>query len=936
MPRRTGKSPSLWQTLLNRPSQSYSFPQVDKKEYYSAKNDMVKIAMEVEAEALKVSSVAAIKYGFEGNGLEAATVQTKRLTNIEMAVDERPNRIHEDESQAKRHSRSFSTPEVTLTEVNEAPSGDEASDSDDDDVFYTPNTSPRVSIASTASVPETPTHASSPRLSPSDPATPPTFSPVTRTPSSHSIASTSADSSSADGHSIFSSYASSSGSTVLTTPEPSIRSSNKGRSKAKGRETSTTSEEWAKDVRWLVPPPSTPSSSGSSSSRRKNGTQARKSSRSSSANKYQPTTMTTLVEEDEGISASISRANSKSSQSKGKSASNISSPKRRSSTRSSSHPTPPVRPNLSRRRSRSLEDIAAVALGRDDDVFSSSSVSSSAYTAHATTTPSLPSYGTPGYTSLTLPRAPPPSSGFLEPGKKTGKVDLTRSGVAQTTMASVEVTRGLSSSASSSKRFSWLSKDKDLVKAKGKGRQESLFSFTSYRKPPTQVPEGHALVQIWAVGVDGVDASLSGISTEVVSLERRSMSESGRDSDDGTVKRNWGTRRNSSASATSSSKLKQPEVGFVPGRSFVGRIIEVGDEGGARKKGEWVVGLLDVRKCGALQEFVVVDRHRIHSVPHPALPPSALIDPTSTFSPSPVLPAERFEHEPHDSRYPAYTPTRVLSPETPLSPSKTQLTLEELALLPACGVQAYRAVRTFVNPTGWGSHTKGRVLVIRGHDGLGAVATQMLVNRGWRVCVHAPLWNGSHTQEEEEMERIKERVTSWGADEVIFDAGDADGGLAGAVQQMIEDNEVFDGILDTVGGKGIWELGKKLLSRGGNSASDSHGVKQFTTIVGDFPLRPVPSASDHFKASLRSMKGADGNGSCRVAYSWVSVDQDVDFEGGDVAAGLAKLLGECTGSGELRPFVGDGRVVTFERAHEVFRVDGGLEGGGTVVVRVVT
>ncbi|KAL0576273.1 hypothetical protein V5O48_005717 [Marasmius crinis-equi] len=959
MSKRIGRSPTIWQTLLNRPSQSYSFPQVDKKEYYSAKDDMVRVALQVEAESLKVKSVAT-SVPYEGTATEAATLRTTKSIP-QTAGDAHPG----SEPQISHLSHSTSPPELTLVEEEEMPSSNEDSDSDND-IFYTPNASPRVSVASAASVvtvsartPASPTPSPTSSLSYATA----TNANVTRSGSPRSVASTSADSASVDG-SIFSSYASSSSSTVITTPEISERSSSTrgtSRTKGKNKETKVTGmgEDWAKDVRWLVPPPSLSASSSSSrsssSSKSRDKTQPRRHSRSSSASKYQPTIMTTLVEEDEGLPASIRRNNSRSSQSKGKGSSNVSPtnvtpinvspPKRRQSTRSNTSSTPPTRPKLARRRSRSLEDMAM--FGIEDDALSSSSTPSSSYTAPLTT-PSLPSYGTPGYTSLTLPRAPPPSSGFLVPSGKAGKVDLTRSGVAQTTMASVEVTRGLSSSASSSKKFSWLSKEKGLVpvSAKGKGRQESAFSFTSYRKPPAHVPEGHALIQVWAVGVDGVDASLCGISFNGEASnghERRTVSEDGHA--DLKVKRGWSLKRDShtsnhkpSHSAGSNPKLKQPEVGFVPGRSFVGRIMEVGDEDtrGAKKKGEWVVGLTDARECGALQEFIVVERHRIHSVPYPSLPPSGLVDPTSpsppsspAFVPSPARPS----HEPHDSRYPAHIPTSTpLSPDAPRTLSKTQLTIEELALLPACGVQAYRAVRTFVNPTGRGKKSQGRVLVVRGHDGVGAVATQMLVNRGWSVYVHAPLRSGSQRHRDEEMRMIQERVTGWGADEVIFDDG---GGVAEAIQHLIDDNEAFDGVLDTVGGKDIWELGKKLLSGHGGSSPDADSVKQFTTLVGDFPHRPVPSASDHFKSSLRSMKGGDGNGASRVAYSWISIDQDVDFEGGDVAVGISKVLSECTGGGELRPFVGDGRVVTFERAHEVFRPDGGLEGGGTVVVRVV-
>jgi hypothetical protein len=49
------------------------------------------------------------------------------------------------------------------------------------------------------------------------------------------------------------------------------------------------------------------------------------------------------------------------------------------------------------------------------------------------------------------------------------------------------------------------------------------------------------------------------------------------------------------------------EVGYIPGRSFVGRVLECGwdvrDE--EVKKGEWVVGLLDIKKVSIFSLFFV-------------------------------------------------------------------------------------------------------------------------------------------------------------------------------------------------------------------------------------------------------------------------------------------------------------------------------------------
>lgn len=68
------------------------------------------------------------------------------------------------------------------------------------------------------------------------------------------------------------------------------------------------------------------------------------------------------------------------------------------------------------------------------------------------------------------------------------------------------------------------------------------------------------------------------------------------------------------------------------------------------------------------------------------------------------------------------------------------------------------------------------------------------------------------------MRVIKERVRVWGADEVIFDdeeeGGGGDNGRGVAVRaldSLREDGDVFDAVLDTVGGKEVREAGERLL-----------------------------------------------------------------------------------------------------------------------------
>ena len=208
-------------------------------------------------------------------------------------------------------------------------------------------------------------------------------------------------------------------------------------------------------------------------------------------------------------------------------------------------------PPLHRRRSRSLDSISSKATARLPPQTLSTEVQALTLASHG----DLPSIGTQGYTSLVLPRAPMPLSdrptgggGRFGPFSfglsnlnwnklslgTDGKVDLTQSGFAQTTMASVEVVRGLSSRgamfgrsgswkvlgalgrrASSNSRSSGAhsvaggSSDDSTVTPKAV--EETILGFTSYRAPPSYVSSRSVLVQVWAVGVDGVDGRLVGV-----------------------------------------------------------------------------------------------------------------------------------------------------------------------------------------------------------------------------------------------------------------------------------------------------------------------------------------------------------------------------------------------------------------------------------------
>lgn len=261
-----------------------------------------------------------------------------------------------------------------------------------------------------------------------------------------------------------------------------------------------------------------------------------------------------------------------------------------------------------------------------------------------------------------------------------------------------------------------------------------------------------------------------------------------------------------------------------------------------------------------------------------------------------------------------------------------------------------------------------RAFVLRGHNGAGAMAVQMLVLRGWRVSVHVPFPPLlSEEAGESYMAHMEERVRTLGGEEVIFDDGGGtesrDDGRAAAVRVidgLRVDGDVFDAVLDTIGGKAIREASERLLrSCGGVNGqnppgkSQKKGIGHFTTLVGDAPERPIPTAGDNFRAGLRSLKFGDGSAGAdrdegkggKVGYAWVSVAQDVDWEGEDVGESIGAVLKLALEDG-VRPWTAIGRegdnenwtktnVVPFERTPNVFVDEGPLGYGGTAVIKIV-
>ncbi|KAI6035584.1 hypothetical protein F5J12DRAFT_711791 [Pisolithus orientalis] len=529
-------------------------------------------------------------------------------------------------------------------------------------------------------------------------------------------------------------------------------------------------------------------------------------------------------------------------------------------------------------------------------------------------------------------------------------------------MASVEVVRGIAGESTRADRkrsknrtsvfgAGWFA-GKDHEDKKGKAMQEDSetpLGFTSHRAPPAYVGGNAVLVQVWEVGLDGTDARLVGVPSPQIAVS-------------GLPGTPYGTKV---AKALEKEKLRAPAVGYIPGRSFVGRVLEVGWEVREEtvRRGDWVVGLTSVQKSGALAQFVLVDRHRIHRVPQPHI---LRRTPYSTDNPA----------SPPANGHVTVNGDAAAGRSASLRSGVDVLTVEELALLPLSGVPAYRAIRTFpqaswpVGPAlrrGLAQSTlpplggvfpadqsdmpaahqmrdsRPRALVLRAHDGPGALAMQILVREGWCVWAHVPVpfalpgpaleVTGALRDEEKEKEferqravlrRIEERLRGWGVDE--------QGSVAALLAYLTRCYVRVDAVLDTVGGREVWEVGHTLLAlpvQEWEVVADNHGPgtgqtrgegqAQFTTLVGDAPARVVASAGDNFKAGVRAL-GIGGPKdyrqantldlhdpfdalSCKVRnvikkkikpravnYTWVSLASDIDWEGDDVCDSLREVL----------------------------------------------
>jgi NADPH:quinone reductase-like Zn-dependent oxidoreductase len=169
--------------------------------------------------------------------------------------------------------------------------------------------------------------------------------------------------------------------------------------------------------------------------------------------------------------------------------------------------------------------------------------------------------------------------------------------------------------------------------------QRTTMSMTAHTPPPRKLTSTHVLVQIMTCAIDETDRQL--LREEIKRMKA---------------------------------------YGFIPGRSFCGRVMETGWEVKRVRKGDVVFGLQSSRKCGALAEFMTIDQNLIAKAPEDCL------------------------------------------------------TTEEIAALPAVGVMAYQMMTNHCSQLMRGS----RVLILNAHDGVGFLTMQEAANLGLIIVAQCP------------------------------------------------------------------------------------------------------------------------------------------------------------------------------------------------------
>ncbi|EGG04498.1 uncharacterized protein MELLADRAFT_64869 [Melampsora larici-populina 98AG31] len=285
----------------------------------------------------------------------------------------------------------------------------------------------------------------------------------------------------------------------------------------------------------------------------------------------------------------------------------------------------------------------------------------------------------------------------------------------------------------------------------------NMLIYSNLSNHPKHLGTGQVLIEIDAVALDAWDLALtqSKVSSYKVSsnnqpqdrILNKSIHDFNQSSNEYQALESNPSLKSKPSNPTLNSNFNQ----FVPGRSFVGKVLEVGLGVKRLKKGDLVYGLQDLKKSGALAQRMVIDKDLVAIAPvHP------------------------------------------------------NLSMEQIACLPTLGVPSYFVMSTICAGLPKGS----KILILNGHKGLGAMMCELVKyfrpNRDLWVTCHIPTVATSV----EEIGITVGRCEFRGAREVMVEDS-----ILSSLNSIHESS--YDVVIDTIGGRRIYDASRRILHHEG-------------------------------------------------------------------------------------------------------------------------
>jgi hypothetical protein len=144
----------------------------------------------------------------------------------------------------------------------------------------------------------------------------------------------------------------------------------------------------------------------------------------------------------------------------------------------------------------------------------------------------------------------------LDPTKNSNKLDARVLGMPSSSMSSVTLSGAANGSPKRRLSLTGLARPSSVTPSHLRGDSPPAVTFSAHQAPPSKISSSQALVQVYAVALDRFDFDMV---------------------------------KEKSAAGSGAGK-------WVPGRTFVGRALEVGAEVKQITKGDMVIGLVDIKK----------------------------------------------------------------------------------------------------------------------------------------------------------------------------------------------------------------------------------------------------------------------------------------------------------------------------------------------------